>query len=104
MGTVVGCTVEWPAALTEVAGATPWKADTGATIGAAVVATTGTAATPTAAPAGGMGSGCVPARARPTTGMAVTIEVAGDTAADAVLGCTEAVGTVGGAKREQVTQ
>jgi hypothetical protein len=70
------------------------------------VATTGTAATPTVAPAGGMRSGCVVAAAimaRPTTGTAVTIEGAGGSAVDAVLGCTAAVGMVGGAKRERDT-
>jgi hypothetical protein len=70
------------------------------------VATTGTAATPTVAPAGGMGSGCVVAAAimaHPTTGTAVTIEGAGRSAVDAVLGCTAAVGMVGGAKRERDT-
>ena len=96
---VVGCTAaasQGPAALV-----------TTVRDGAAVAATTGTGATATVAPAGGMGSGCVTVAAaimaRPTTGTAATIEGAGDSAVGALLGCTAAVGTVGGAKRERDT-
>jgi hypothetical protein len=100
---VVGCTAvlseRWAAALV--------------TMGATAAVATGTEATAMVAmvaPAGGMGSGCAAAAvatmARPTTGT-VTIEGAGGSAAGtvdaAVLGCTAAAGTVGGAKRERDT-
>ena len=75
---------------------------------------TGTAATvmvAMVAPAGGMGSGCAAAVATGTaataTGMdgviVITPGTMGCAAAGVLLGCTAAVGTVGGANRERDT-